>query len=46
MARLYAASLPLGNIIAYKSYFIVNLSFGSNSADVPPNIGVVDYGSI
>ena len=35
MASIYAASLPLGNIIPYKSYLTVILSFHTKLAVVP-----------
>lgn len=46
MARLYAASLPLGNIIPCISSNTLNLSLARSSADVPPRIGVVLLSSI
>lgn len=41
MAKLYAASLPLGNIMPYMSSVTVSLSLGKSSALVPPRNGVV-----
>jgi hypothetical protein len=41
MAKLYAASLPLGNIIPYMSSVTDSLSLGKSSALVPPRNGVV-----
>lgn len=41
MAKLYAASLPLGNIMPNMSSVTESLSFGRSSAEVPPRNGVV-----
>lgn len=46
IASVYAASLPLGNIMAYISSRMDNLSSGRSSADVPPRFGVVELGRI